>query len=350
MKFRALLALALAWAGALPAPALAQPSVRPDVNAILSAMAAQDSLLRNISGEESLMTVTPRTVEGRSYRQEIKQRRAFVYDLEKDRLRLQDLEWDANLLFMFYVHTQQTQVDTSWVKQDHRTLVTFDGRQGHLMHMNNPDVVFVKSRDQISPFSFNMVGIWRAYGLGDRLWSRVIRENQTRFEKTEEIEGSPCYVLKVPEASDIRLWVGPDIGFHIRRIQHLRADTVQNQTDISWQKHPQAQNLWVPVRSTFRSAWMEGAAQYEKIQVNRPLADSLFVIQAAEGGSKRVEVRRAEAGSAIRTRDLPRDPYQGLYGKEPPAWNVTGARGVSRDVKLSDFKGKWVLLEFWGYW
>jgi hypothetical protein len=37
-------------------------------------------------------------------------------------------------------------------------------------------------------------------------------------------------------------------------------------------------------------------------------------------------------------------------GKTPPAWHVTDARGVKKDVKLSDFKGKWVLLEFWGYW
>lgn len=37
-------------------------------------------------------------------------------------------------------------------------------------------------------------------------------------------------------------------------------------------------------------------------------------------------------------------------GKSLPAWHVTDARGVKKDVKLSDFKGKWVLLEFWGYW
>jgi hypothetical protein len=38
------------------------------------------------------------------------------------------------------------------------------------------------------------------------------------------------------------------------------------------------------------------------------------------------------------------------YGKKPPAWTVTDARGVDADVTLADFKGKWVLLEFWGYW
>ncbi len=37
-------------------------------------------------------------------------------------------------------------------------------------------------------------------------------------------------------------------------------------------------------------------------------------------------------------------------GKAPPKWHVTDARGVKKEVKTSDFKGKWVLLEFWGYW
>lgn len=38
------------------------------------------------------------------------------------------------------------------------------------------------------------------------------------------------------------------------------------------------------------------------------------------------------------------------YGKAPPEWNVTDARGAEKDVALSDYKGKWVLLEFWGFW
>ena len=40
--------------------------------------------------------------------------------------------------------------------------------------------------------------------------------------------------------------------------------------------------------------------------------------------------------------------YTKHYGKKPPAWHVTDARGVDRDVQISDFKGKWVLLDFWG--
>jgi len=38
------------------------------------------------------------------------------------------------------------------------------------------------------------------------------------------------------------------------------------------------------------------------------------------------------------------------YGKAPPAWHVTDARGLDADTTLDDLKGKWVLLEFWGFW
>ena len=47
---------------------------------------------------------------------------------------------------------------------------------------------------------------------------------------------------------------------------------------------------------------------------------------------------------------LPLTPQAKLWGKPAPAWHVTDARGVSKDVQPSDFKGKWVVLEFWGYW
>jgi thiol-disulfide isomerase/thioredoxin len=39
-----------------------------------------------------------------------------------------------------------------------------------------------------------------------------------------------------------------------------------------------------------------------------------------------------------------------LYGKPAPAWHFADARGVRKDVQPSSFKGKWVVLEFWGWW
>ncbi|CAN5236839.1 hypothetical protein BH11PLA2_BH11PLA2_35880 [soil metagenome] len=39
-----------------------------------------------------------------------------------------------------------------------------------------------------------------------------------------------------------------------------------------------------------------------------------------------------------------------LVGKPAPTWSITAARGVSEKATLADYKGKWVYLEFWGYW
>ncbi len=39
-----------------------------------------------------------------------------------------------------------------------------------------------------------------------------------------------------------------------------------------------------------------------------------------------------------------------MTGKEPPDWTVLAARGISADAKLANLRGKWVLLEFWGFW
>jgi hypothetical protein len=286
------------------------------------------------------MTVHDRTVEGRSYRQEIRHRRSFVYDLEKGRFRMHDLEWVSNPQFKSFVGGR-TVLDTSGVRQSAGQLVTFDGRQGQRMPMTNPGTVIIESRDRIIFHAYNMIGIWgSAYGRGDRLWSLFVKEKGAEVEGVREIEGSPYYVLKVQEGAGqrgpayLRLWVGPDIGFHIRRIQHVHSDTIYGQVDTKWQKI--AGNLWTPIRSTYRYPQMESTVQYEKLRVNIPLVDSLFVINAPTARIVRMET--------------PKVSLDQIYGKEPPAWNVTGARGVGKDVKLSDFKGKWVLLEFWGYW
>lgn len=37
-------------------------------------------------------------------------------------------------------------------------------------------------------------------------------------------------------------------------------------------------------------------------------------------------------------------------GKEPPPWSVADARGAKKDVTLADYRGKWVLVDFWGHW
>jgi len=50
--------------------------------------------------------------------------------------------------------------------------------------------------------------------------------------------------------------------------------------------------------------------------------------------------------------DLKLKPLARLYGKPTPPWHVTDVRGLphGKSTTLADFKGKWVVLDFWGYW
>ena len=38
------------------------------------------------------------------------------------------------------------------------------------------------------------------------------------------------------------------------------------------------------------------------------------------------------------------------YGKPLPPWTVSDARGARTSTQIADFKGKWLLVEFWGFW
>ena len=48
--------------------------------------------------------------------------------------------------------------------------------------------------------------------------------------------------------------------------------------------------------------------------------------------------------------DLAATEIAKLYGKKAPPLHVTAARGVKKNVRWKDFRGKYVILEFWGFW
>lgn len=47
--------------------------------------------------------------------------------------------------------------------------------------------------------------------------------------------------------------------------------------------------------------------------------------------------------------DMKASRFAKLKGKTAPDWLIADARGAKPDVKLADYKGKWVCLEFWGF-
>jgi thiol-disulfide isomerase/thioredoxin len=50
------------------------------------------------------------------------------------------------------------------------------------------------------------------------------------------------------------------------------------------------------------------------------------------------------------TIDMKGSPIAKLRGKPMPEWVIDDARGAKTSVRLSDYRGKWVLIEFWGFW
>jgi hypothetical protein len=50
------------------------------------------------------------------------------------------------------------------------------------------------------------------------------------------------------------------------------------------------------------------------------------------------------------TLDLKASAIARLRGKVPPDWVIADIRGAKSDAKLADYKGKWVYIEFWGFW
>jgi hypothetical protein len=63
-----------------------------------------------------------------------------------------------------------------------------------------------------------------------------------------------------------------------------------------------------------------------------------------------VELDGSEAVVDLGDVDLEPTAMYRLRGRSAPEWNVTAARGLHQGTKIADFRGKWLLIEFWGFW
>ncbi|OJW17877.1 MAG: peroxiredoxin [Planctomycetales bacterium 71-10] len=72
--------------------------------------------------------------------------------------------------------------------------------------------------------------------------------------------------------------------------------------------------------------------------------------QDVRGVKKPLTLKPDEPDVDLGTIDLPAQALALLKGKPMPAWTLADARGVKKDVTIADFRGKWVLIDVWGYW
>ena len=89
-----------------------------------------------------------------------------------------------------------------------------------------------------------------------------------------------------------------------------------------------------------------------KVSFRLPPGDYKFNLYGTDIGKTDI-LRTIEPGTKavdLGTVDIPATEIAKLYGKAPPRWNVTDARGVDEKAQLGDFKGKYILVDFWGYW
>ncbi len=80
-----------------------------------------------------------------------------------------------------------------------------------------------------------------------------------------------------------------------------------------------------------------------------------YTFQGEEGGDHHEMDSREmtlEPGKSVDLGEIKLRPSRvaRLYGKPAPAWHFADARGVPPTVQPDDFKGKWLVLEFWGFW
>jgi thiol-disulfide isomerase/thioredoxin len=69
-----------------------------------------------------------------------------------------------------------------------------------------------------------------------------------------------------------------------------------------------------------------------------------------KGINKPLTIKPGDRDQDLGTLNLPATFLARHQGKQLPDWKIVDARGVKKDVTLADYRGKWVLVDFWGYW
>jgi len=121
-----------------------------------------------------------------------------------------------------------------------------------------------------------------------------------------------------------------------------------------------SKELGAPIAGCFVSIFhakaviaLVGIESAGKFSLSLPPGDYRLSLRATDciaAPEKAVTIAADAKELDLGTTDLAPTVLARLYGKPPPEWTVSDARGAGKAIKLADLKGRWVLVEFWGYW
>lgn len=100
-------------------------------------------------------------------------------------------------------------------------------------------------------------------------------------------------------------------------------------------------------RRVSASGWTAG-----RFHLELPPGDYRFLIHGVEIAQCILDVQVPVGAGRLDVGTIPLEPslLATHYGKPPPDWIVSEARGLDPGASLADFRGRWVVLAFWGYW
>ncbi|HTM56096.1 MAG TPA: TlpA disulfide reductase family protein [Pirellulales bacterium] len=181
---------------------------------------------------------------------------------------------------------------------------------------------------------------------------------------TERIRGGLATLPKDPSTAPVEVRLAP-----MTRVRASFEGPGAGETP-SW-THTYIQTPYDPTRPLDVTRLVGCSSDYAKLLVSLPpgryfidaynrgetsptarLSNKEFVVSAGQKeldlgvlqmpAAKDRDARFRESKAAGRWGD-----YKKHYGRKPPAWFANEARGISKDVSVADFKGRWVLIEFW---
>ncbi|MCA8913043.1 MAG: hypothetical protein KDB82_15185 [Planctomycetes bacterium] len=107
--------------------------------------------------------------------------------------------------------------------------------------------------------------------------------------------------------------------------------------------------------------WMASThTKEDSFTLTLPVGEYSYMFRAGEAykySRGTFEIPAGKESLALDPIALTLNPLATFYGKQAPDINISYVRNLPEDleakgaqVKLADFKGRWVLIEFWGFW